>query len=413
VLACHAHKKYDAFLQPSTSRHSNSLHCRTRNTLKLLVNLESVNSTLTGVGLYVREILRRVVASPEIDDVAYFLGHRKISALQANTILAGRRQTAAKAKWHHKAISTVRSKFPEGLWYVSNLLFWWNTRPFRNHIYLELNNVARPFTGDTFLVCHDLSHLHFPEFHPQDRIRYFELFFEQSIKRAKRVATVSNAIRYELEQQYGLRDCIVASPASSINASADTRQTSELSLPDRYVLSLGSLEPRKNLNRLLDAYLNLDKAVRSEFPLVIAGAGGWENKELKTRLSQLSSAGEIVHLGYVEEADMFNLYKGATLLVYLSTYEGFGMPVIEAMVANTPVLINDEAALIETAGAAAAAVDASDLAAVTAKLSHLLNNDALRIELVELGKQNIARYSWDKSAKRIIDGLKDLNPVET
>ncbi|MFN3235527.1 MAG: glycosyltransferase family 4 protein [Pseudomonadales bacterium] len=374
--------------------------------MKLLLNLEVVNSTLTGVGFYSRQIIAGLLEAIDEKDVIFFLGPRQITRTEADQILSGVIYSRPTTSFRQSLIAKLRNSWPEILWYVSNFLFWLRSRKFQSHIYLELNNVARPFSGKTIVVCYDLSLVHYPEYHPEERRRYFSLFFEKSLRRAAKVITISRAIQDELAEKYQLKECKIAYPACPDRPLLDSEEN--LSLPEEYILSLGSLEPRKNLDKLLDAYMSLDCDLRTAFPLVIAGASGWNNQGLEQRIQDLVNQNEVFHLGYVPDGRMQDLYRNATLLVYLSNYEGFGMPIIEAMDAGTAVLINQEPALLEAAGDAAEAVDARSADDIAAKIRHLLESPTRRDQLVDLGKTNIKRFSWTESVAVILAELQSL-----
>lgn len=377
--------------------------------MKLIVNIEALLTPLSGVGVYTRELLSRLAASPEVDDIVYFAGHRPIPKRDAEAIVNGT-PVAAGGRPGRRTTRLLRLLLPEALWLLSHGLFWWRTRALRDHIYIELNNIARPFAGRTLLVCHDLSHIYYPAYHPAERRRYFRLFFRRSLRRADIVGTVSKAVATDIAQRFG-RDCLVIPPAvdtAGIDRHADrlAQLATRHQLPERFLLTVASLEPRKNLEGLIEAYLGLDAGIRDQTPLILVGGQGWENARLKSLLEALAQTRQVRHLGYITTEELTGIYQLATAFALLSHYEGFGIPVIEAMACGTPVLISKDPALVETAGDAAMVVDAADRTAATEALAALIDDQDLRDRLISAGVANARRFSWDKSVRRLLDACK-------
>lgn len=173
--------------------------------------------------------------------------------------------------------------------------------------------------------------------------------------------------------------------------------------PGGYLLSVGSLEPRKNLGALLAAHAALPEARRRAFPLVLAGSPGWKNDALAAELGAAEKAGFARRLGRVPRATLAALYNGAALFAYPSLAEGYGLPVVEAMACGAPVLTSNVSALPETAGGAARLADPGDSAALADELEELLASPAERDRLRELGLARVAGLSWRQTARVLLD----------
>ncbi len=174
-------------------------------------------------------------------------------------------------------------------------------------------------------------------------------------------------------------------------------------LPGEYILALGSLEPRKNLPGLLRAYrLLLDEwgADSAPPPLVLAGATGWGNEEMRRVLDELKLAPHVRFPGYIAEDDLPALYAAARLFAMPSLYEGFGLPVLEAMAAGTPVVTSNNSSLIEIAGEAAWTVDAEAPAAIAEALQSALTDETARATFIQAGRQRATRFSWAECARQ-------------
>ena len=173
-----------------------------------------------------------------------------------------------------------------------------------------------------------------------------------------------------------------------------------LGIEGRYVLAVGTLEPRKNLSRLLDAHMQLPEALRARFPLMVAGGGGWKNEELTEKLATVD---HVRHLGAVDRSQLTALYTGAALFVYPSIAEGFGLPILEAMACGTPVLTSNTTSMPEIAGGAALLVDPHDTTAIARQLEQLLTDSVAVKDLSERGLARAQEFSWEKTARATLD----------
>jgi glycosyltransferase involved in cell wall biosynthesis len=169
-----------------------------------------------------------------------------------------------------------------------------------------------------------------------------------------------------------------------------------------YFLFVGTIEPRKNLIRLLTAYSNLAQSVKDQAVLVIAGGEGWGGVNIHDAVDSLGLRGNVHLLGYVDEPSLVGLYANAQFLAMPSLYEGFGLPLIEAMAHGVPVLTSDNSSMPEVAGNAGLLVDARDVDSISDGLNQLITNKELRSRLAANAKINAERFSWDESAERVL-----------
>jgi glycosyltransferase involved in cell wall biosynthesis len=170
-----------------------------------------------------------------------------------------------------------------------------------------------------------------------------------------------------------------------------------------YLLSVGSLEPRKNITTLVDAFTRLPAALRDRHALVIVGGPGWRNREIVERLERAAAECAVIRAGAVPLPDLVALYNGAVALAYPSLAEGFGLPVLEAMACGTPVVTSCVSSLPEVAGDAALLVDPHDAAGLSAALGRLLAEPALRAELRRRGLARAATFSWRRTALETLE----------
>jgi glycosyltransferase involved in cell wall biosynthesis len=258
------------------------------------------------------------------------------------------------------------------------------------------------------VTVHDLGYLYYPKAHRfVDRL-YLDLSTRYSARVASRVIAVSKATKDDLVRRYGIEPgkiTVVYSGCDEAMRPVEDKATIEkakarYSVQGDYVLSVGTLQPRKNLRRLLEAYAMVRKqAEKGETPcLVIAGKKGWLYNQVFQHVVRLGLESEVIFPGYVPQGDLPALLSGARLFVFPSLYEGFGLPVLEAMACGTPVLCSNVSSLPEVAGNAAFLVDPLDVESMAEAMNRLLQDEGLRAQLVKWGFQRVRRFSWERCA---------------
>lgn len=223
-------------------------------------------------------------------------------------------------------------------------------------------------------------------------------------RRVGKFLCVSEATRSELVERFPR----VAGHTEVTPLAADERFTPEprpgererLGLERPYVLALNTIEPRKNMERLIEAYVRLPVDVRSRFDLCLAGAAGWKTGSVMKTLA--AHAGSVRQLGYVPDDDLPALYRGATLFAFPSLQEGFGLPVLEALACGTPVITSGLSSMPEVGGDAARYVNPRDIDDIRGALLELLTDDGKRDELAARGPVQAARFSWRRTAEQTL-----------
>jgi glycosyltransferase involved in cell wall biosynthesis len=257
--------------------------------------------------------------------------------------------------------------------------------------------------GCPFVVTiHDLSFLRFPRlFRPANRL-YLGVMTRLSARKASRLIAVSAHAAAESAELLGV-------PAERIDVvyhgvdphfrplpvDEVTRFRQRKSLPARFILHVGTLEPRKNLIRLVEALVRIRG---DRIKLLLVGAQGWLYHDLLQRIEELGAGEAVVFCGYVSADELPLWYNAAAALAYPSLYEGFGLPVLEAQACGTPVLTSNRSSLPEAAGDGALIVDPSDVSEIAEGLHRLLTDEPLRLELRGRGLQHASQFSWLRSA---------------
>jgi glycosyltransferase involved in cell wall biosynthesis len=234
--------------------------------------------------------------------------------------------------------------------------------------------------------------------------------FSRSVRGADHLITISEHSKQDLVTHFGVApEKISVTPlgVDPVYFERIPQQTRDAVLEKHrlkpgFFLFIGTLQPRKNLPKVLEAFNLLPEAVRKQHPLIVVGRDGWANEELIPQLKALEERGEGRWLSYLPQSDVFALLQSAGALVFASLYEGFGLPVIEAFAAKCPVIASNTTSLPEVTGNAAWAVDPLDPASISRAMLDVLSNDALRAERIELGLERALRFTWEECARQTL-----------
>jgi glycosyltransferase involved in cell wall biosynthesis len=300
--------------------------------------------------------------------------------------------------WTHVRLSWEMIRQPPDLLFVPS------------HV-LPLAHPAR-----SVVTVHDLGFLYHPEAHTLSQNVYLRWSTRHNARSATRALADSEATRRDLIRHYGVpSEKIVVvypgrdpdlSPVTDPDLLAATR--SRYGLSETYLLYVGTLHPRKNLVRLVRAF---GASVASEHPslqLVLAGKEGWLTDEIQAAVRRLGLEDRVLLTGYVPEDDLPAMLSGALAFVFPSLFEGFGLPVLEAMACGTPVLCSEVSSLPEVAGEAALLVDPLDTDALAEALARIVADADLRHELVTRGFQQVQQFSWQRCARETLEVLAEV-----
>ncbi|MHB8596648.1 MAG: glycosyltransferase family 4 protein [Ktedonobacteraceae bacterium] len=270
------------------------------------------------------------------------------------------------------------------------------------------------FAPSTVLTLHDAGPWRYPQALTLHGRLYFRTLLAHGTRAYDRVITVSKHAKAEvshfLGERYLAKISVIPEAARSEFAvpcsTAFKQQVRErFDLPDRYLFTVSTVEPRKNLVTLLDAYVQLKQQLSDASlpcpPLIIVGRKGWNCDDILSYMSELE--GMVRFTGYVSDEELVALYQMASCLVFPSLYEGFGLPVLEAMMAGCPVITSKTSSLPEVAGDAGLLVDPGNAGEIATTIIQLLQDDALRASLQEQGQAWASRFSWAETAKMTRD----------
>ncbi len=276
----------------------------------------------------------------------------------------------------------------------------------RYDLYWQPNYIPKRVKANKVVTTvHDFSFHVQPEWHPKERLKYFQKNFWENASASDWIITGSNFTKQEIMtyMDYPVDKITVIYHAVDHNIykvyerSVLQKTKKNFKLPDNFLLFVGSIEPRKNLINLLKAYHKLSDNLKKIHPLVLIGFKGWENKEIMDEIEKEKS--NIRYLGYVTDEELVHIYNLATLLVYPSLYEGFGIPPLEAMACGTAVIVSNVASLPEVCANAAEYVDPKNNSDITEKITLLLNNKKRRDALIIKGLEHVKKFTWERAAK--------------
>ncbi len=348
-----------------------------------------------GINGYIANLLR---ALPEADPS---LGYTVFVGAQAH-LPAHPRMRVCRSRWDTSA-PLRRIAWEQ----IAQPLALARERPALLHALAFVSPLLNP--TPSVVTVYDLSFVHYPQRLPAARRLYLRLLTRWSCARARRVIAISRSTAQDLAQTFGLApDKIdVALPGVSARFTPQPVEAvrafrARRGLPKRFLLFVGTLEPRKNLPVLLRAYAQLPACDRAEMHLVVAGARGWMADEIFDTLEQLK-LGESVHMpGYVPADELPLWYNAAEALVYPSVFEGFGLPVLEALACGTPALVADASSLPEALGGGGLRLPPHDVAAWREALARAIHDPDWRAEARVRGLEHAARFSWARTATQTV-----------
>ncbi|PTB99148.1 glycosyltransferase family 1 protein [Marinobacter sp. Z-F4-2] len=372
--------------------------------MKVILSIEAVRFPLTGIGRYSYELAQGLMASSEIDSLKLFSG------LRFSYTLSESRETSTRLYGLKRVVQS--SRVLTALYQGANPAIRWLTLcGFKNHIYHSPNFFLPPFAGPKIATFHDLSAFTWAECYEPVKARFLQKGLRHTIDNANALITDSEFTRQELASFSGWPlEKIHAIPLASSPEFHPRGEPEVLPVIKKYGLNyrgytlyVGTIEPRKNLGRLLDAYARMPLELRRRWPLVLSGYKGWQSEEIHRRVRDAERQGWARYLGFVPAAELPLLYAGARVFVFPSLYEGFGLPVLEAMSSGVPVICSNSSSLPEVAGSAALMSDAQDVVGMSENLERGLQDDLWREAAIAEGIERAGCFSWEHCVQGTIE----------
>ena len=366
--------------------------------IRLLFDANPLVRQKTGVGFYTDGLIRALAEIPELEITGHYF----------------RTRGAAPALPSHPNL-----RFSSNSWLVGQAVKL--LRKFRIRLPWELLAGCRAdvlffpdfttwpslFGAPKILTIHDLTFIDHPEYVSQRNLRYLRRFVKRDAQRAALILTISEFSKHRIIEAFKIPAkkvlVIPVPPPPVVTAKKNTE------FPAKYILYLGTLEPRKNIRRLAEAYSLLPAKIKDGYSLILAGGQGWKIEDTMSYIKQLQADGDDIKLmGYVDDPTRAALYKQASLVVVPSIYEGFGIPILEAMTYGAPAAVSDIEVFKEIAGDAAAYFDPNSAESISRSMEKLLSSPDLRQRLVRRGAKQLKKYSWKIVASDVCKHIERL-----
>jgi len=390
--------------------------------MKLLVNLSSLNHPLTGIGEYTLNLVKEMLDDDQVQDLKGIRSSKYLDRDQISVLIASLEQghqidqpltRYLKKMSRLKLIARIARKAINAYREIS---FRFYRNMLKHYIYWEPNYICLNHQGVCVPTVHDLSHLICPQFHPKARVKYLKAELPRTLARAKHVIVVSEYTKQSVMEHFDLDDQQITVVPPSVKSEYYPRTASEcaqlkkrLGLPENFILFVGTLEPRKNLQGLLLAYKLLSTELKSQYPLVLSGRKGWLLEDIEQILQPMLDSGEVIWLGFVKSEDLPVLYSSATAFTYVSHFEGFGMPIAEAMACGTAVIASDNTAMKEAASGAVCTVFPHSLESIAQGMRKVLLDSEYRIACEIKGLEVSKKRIWKVSKQLLVTALSNLN----
>ena len=362
---------------------------------RIAIDVIPLLGRLTGVGHYIDELIHRFSLMAPGYEYTYYYGYYSKRILKSIKGIHGIKNFLLRVPVLRTGLRAAKGTVAK-------------YHPAEFDLYFEPNFMPLDIKAKGIVTTvHDFSFELFPEAHPADRVRYFAKNFLRNIRRSTRIITDSAYTKTEALDLLRLPADMITpihlgvdhGTFKAYGQEALESCKRELALPEKFILFVGAREPRKNLDRLVRAYAELPEKIQNEFNLVLVGPRGWGKGDPSSR-KKLGN--RVMVLDYVDTQKLALIYNLASLFVYPSLYEGFGLPPLEAMACGCPVVVSRAASLPEVCADAAYYVDPKDIQNIAEGMHKVLLDEELRHSLIEKGKEQAKLFTWERTARETL-----------
>lgn len=377
--------------------------------MKVIISSDSVKFPLTGIGRYTYELITAFKDLNSINDLKFLNGFSVVNELNyGHEISSATSVNSLKSN----IVSYLRRGPAADIYRVlSPYLKSKALTPYEDHIFHGTNFYVPKFKGKSISTFHDLSPFIMPHCIEPKRRDFLQKQLSETVKNASFFITDTEYTKSEFVNYFGIPDSRVQAVHLACDDKFQVRSESQLSdILTRYDLKYQSftlcvctIEPRKNIEVLLDAYSQLPNKLKIKHPLVLVGHEGWCSEKIHEKLSCYQNEGWLKYLRFVHHDDLPLIYSAARLFVFPSLYEGFGLPVLEAMSSGVPVITSNASCLPEVAGEAALFFHPQDVKDLQFKLSEILEDDDTLLLYRQLGLSRSQQFSWQRCAQETLD----------
>ena len=376
--------------------------------MKILVNAIPMTGLLTGIARYLRNLYHTIHGMGRAD-IRYFNGNCVVDAMPPMADAGRWQKTVGAVRYlpDHLVFGIRAARWMKYEYYLNRVCQ--NEAPGFSVYHETAFSPARLTRVPTVFSIYDLSLRRYKETHPKERVLFFEHFIKTRLRYARHILTISEFIRQEIISEFKVAPSMVTAvplAADPVFTPADKKVVAQVrqnyNLPPSYLLFVSSLEPRKNIDILLDALVE----TKTDIPIVLVGWKGWGEKSWFEKIKNLKN--RVYLTGHIPDHDLRAVYTGAQALIYPSLYEGFGLPIVEAMACGCPVICSNISSMPEVAGDAAVLIDPLQSNELAQAIENVVYDTDVRNRLVEKGKQRALDFTWESTAGQTLDVYRNV-----
>lgn len=385
---------------------------------KVIMAVDAIHRPLTGIGRYAYEMCVGLQGSPEISELSYFAHGRwvddPLAGLDAGQTEPQNTPTPRRSLRQRLALSPLAVKlYQRTIPTLSN----WRLKSYRDWLFYTPNFILPPVTGKAVATFHDVSVYAHPEFHPASRVAFMHHEIPKTLTRATIIVANSEFTREKIIEQFNWPEDRVFAVLLGVNheefgavdAAYQASVLQRLGLAKgQYGVCVSTIEPRKNIDRLIAAYAQLPMSVRHSCPLVLVGDQGWRSEATHKRIQHACAEGWMRYLGYLSETDLHAVMSGCGVFIFPSLYEGFGLPVLEAMACGLPVLTSDLPPIREFAKEAVRYMNPLEVDQMAVAIEAALNDQIWRLDAPQKAKRQVEHRTWSDAASKTIQLFNQL-----
>lgn len=382
--------------------------------MRIILGVDSITRPLTGIGRYAWELAKRLPGSEELRTAIFFAHGKFISREQLLGIGDESAFNPSRVQW--SILSSIRRRLAR--YHLASSVYGklmpmvgrMRLHSYSDFLFHSPSYIIPPFDGPSIATIHDLSAFRYPQWQPQSRVSRMNTAIDGTLKRAAHLIADSETVRREIIDYFSWpTEKITAVPLGVDNSFYPL--TPDITGPvlgsfglthGSYALCIATIEPRKNIDRLIKAFELLPPYLRQNFPLVLVGDIGWNSDVIHKQIDLASRKGWLKYLGYVPESNLPALYSGCRAFLYPSLYEGFGLPLIEAMACGAPVVTSNRSCMPEVAGDAGLLVDPEDVLSIAEGIERVLADEKWRSFAITLGIERTRTMTWDVTAQKTV-----------
>lgn len=405
--------------------------------MNVVLSIEAIHPPLAGIGRYAWELATRLPLQQEIESVRYLSDGQwrdlpnpnLVEAASPNVELTSNtvkpelnfkgRMRKRLEQFPHKLRRRIGQVplFARAYGKFMPLLASNNLDGVKDAVFHGPNYFVPKTHLPSVVTIHDLSIYRYPQWHPKARIARMQMAIPQAIERASLILAISESTRKDIINQFQIPAERVQVTLLGVDQIYHPRTSAQLTPVlskfglgmNAYSFFVSTIEPRKNLTNLIAAYRLLPIAMRQRWPLVLVGGGGWQSEDIHADIQRAVGEGWLKYLGFVDQVDLPALYAGARLFTYPSWYEGFGLPIAEAMASGVPVLTSNCSSMPEVAAGAAMLVEPDDVDSIREGLLQALDDVSWRELAVQRGLQRATELSWDACVRNTVAAYQSVS----